>query len=203
MTSTAPGLLPSQPEWTPARRRLYEAALSLFGERGYHAVSVRDVARALGQQPGALYGHVESKEHLLAELVGVGLRALYDAISRAVAEAPPDPVSQLRALVEAHVRLHAELPALARVVNQEFHSLGAARQAEMHTLRMQSAEVLLGVITRGVETGDFRSEEPVLAMRAIAAMGVRVSDWIGDEPVFDVARVAEVFADMSVAMLMA
>lgn len=195
------GLLPAHPDWSPARRRLYEAALTLFAEHGYHAVSVRDLANAMGQQPGALYGHVESKDHLLAELLAVGMVDHRDALVRAVAQAGDDPVAQLQALVRAHVRMHAELPALARVVNDEFRSLSPARQREMRAVRRESADVLIGIIQRGVAAGVFRAVEPALAMRAIAAMGVRVADWIADPPTFAVEDIVETFCDFAVRML--
>ena len=60
-TATDIGLLPPGIELPAAKRRLYEAAMELFGRDGYHAVSIRDIANALGQQPSAIYFHVEQQ----------------------------------------------------------------------------------------------------------------------------------------------
>ena len=54
------------------RRRLWEAALTCFGERGYHGVSVREIAKMAGLQAGSVYSHVSSKEQLLADLMPLG-----------------------------------------------------------------------------------------------------------------------------------
>ena len=54
LESTSTTLLPPGVELPPAKRRLYETALELFGRDGYNAVSIRDIANALGQQPSAL-----------------------------------------------------------------------------------------------------------------------------------------------------
>lgn len=53
------------------RERLLDAALRLFGEHGYAAVTVGAIEQAAGLQPrrGALYNHFPSKEALLAALV--------------------------------------------------------------------------------------------------------------------------------------
>lgn len=203
VTSIAGQLLPAHPEWSRARRRLYETALTMFGDHGYHAVSVRDIAGALGQQPGALYAHVASKEHLLAELVLVGLTDHRDAIVRAVQDAGEDPVAQLDALVRAHVRMHADFPELARVVAREYRSLSAGGRAALHEVRRQSADVLVDVIRRGADHGCFTVAEPVLAMRAIAGMGVLVAEWVRDEPVFRPELIADHFADLALRMLSA
>ena len=66
--------LPPGVDLPPAKRRLYEVALTLFGQQGYHAVSIRDIATALGQQSSAIYFHVSSKQELLYELELIGHR---------------------------------------------------------------------------------------------------------------------------------
>ena len=58
-------LLPPGVRLKPAKRRLFEAAIQLFGDRGFDAVSVRDLVTALGMTPAVLYAHVESKQELL------------------------------------------------------------------------------------------------------------------------------------------
>ena len=61
-TVAALGGLPPGVELSPPKRRLYEMALELFGEQGYHAVSIRDIANALGQQSSAIYFHVRASK---------------------------------------------------------------------------------------------------------------------------------------------
>src|SRR4051794_25849854 len=48
-------LLPDRAQAAGTLRRLYETALLLFGNRGFHAVSVRDLTRELGMQASSLY----------------------------------------------------------------------------------------------------------------------------------------------------
>jgi TetR/AcrR family transcriptional regulator, regulator of cefoperazone and chloramphenicol sensitivity len=47
-----------------ARARIRDAALELFGERGYRGTSIRDIARAAGVSPGLVQHHFGSKEGL-------------------------------------------------------------------------------------------------------------------------------------------
>ena len=51
------------------KERILLAALSLFADRGYEAVSVSDVAGALGVTKGALYRHYESKQAILESIL--------------------------------------------------------------------------------------------------------------------------------------
>lgn len=66
-----------QPATTPARPRkesarklqLVEAAGQLFQERGYHRVSMEDIAQQVGIRGPALYRHFHNKQDILARVV--------------------------------------------------------------------------------------------------------------------------------------
>src|SRR5690348_3346876 len=50
------------------RRRLLDASLKMFAERGYHGVAVPEVATAAGVGTGTLYHYFENKQVLVNEL---------------------------------------------------------------------------------------------------------------------------------------
>lgn len=68
MTSVFPDP-PVTPKAAATRARLLEIAAAVFVERGYAAVSLRDIARAAGVTKGAIYGHFRSKGQLLVEVI--------------------------------------------------------------------------------------------------------------------------------------
>lgn len=51
------------------RRRIAEAALRVFAEKGYRAASVSDIVRAAGVAHGTFYFHFRDMEALMAELL--------------------------------------------------------------------------------------------------------------------------------------
>uniref|UniRef100_A0A5Q5BHZ3 Transcriptional regulator, TetR family n=3 Tax=unclassified Mycobacterium TaxID=2642494 RepID=A0A5Q5BHZ3_MYCSS len=66
------------------RRRIIEAAVDLFSERGYPGTGLGDIIERAQMTKGALYYHFDSKEALAAEIVSEGsarLLATFDAIS--------------------------------------------------------------------------------------------------------------------------
>jgi AcrR family transcriptional regulator len=68
-----PPFAPPQPPKTPksaaTRLRLLDLSARLFIDRGYSAVSMRDIAAAAKLTKGALYGHFRSKGQLLVEVL--------------------------------------------------------------------------------------------------------------------------------------
>jgi AcrR family transcriptional regulator len=105
----APAKPPSKSEAT--RQAILHAAAGLFRERGYAAVSLRDIAEVVGVKTGSLYYHFESKESLVEEILTLGTQGAFHA-SRAAVEAlgaDADPIDKLGAVVLAHTRfLHDE-----------------------------------------------------------------------------------------------
>lgn len=170
-------LLPPGVELSPTKRRLYETAMELFGRHGYHAVSIRDIAQALGQQPSAIYFHVPSKQELLYELALIGHRGHLEALRSSLLEAGADPVDQLRVLVTAHVRGHMTYPSMARLTNRELGALTPEQLRLVLDIRMQTEQVFIDVIERGRRMGVFGTEDAFLASKAIGAMGVRLPEW--------------------------
>jgi AcrR family transcriptional regulator len=72
-TSARAVFVPPEPPRTPksagTRQRLLDVAGELFVERGYAAVSMRDIAAKALLTKGAVYGHFRSKGQLLVEVI--------------------------------------------------------------------------------------------------------------------------------------
>lgn len=83
---------------TEKQERILEAALQLFAENGYNAVSTSKVARMAGVSEGLVFRHFKSKEGLLNAVMEMGkgrIIALFAKISD-----KDDPKAILRGIIE-------------------------------------------------------------------------------------------------------
>jgi AcrR family transcriptional regulator len=181
--------------------RILAAGLLLFARKGYHGTSIRDIGDELELKPANLYAYFKSKEHLLAELVRIGHEEHHAQLRRALIESAAGPVEQLRSLVRAHVRTHAQYPMLATVANTEMHALSAELAAPARVLRTQSEAMFQEVVKRGIEQRVFFPPHPWVTLAAIGGMGMRVAAWY--QPGFELSpeQVAEVHAELATRML--
>jgi AcrR family transcriptional regulator len=85
------------------RAQLLDAAAHLFSERGFHATSMRDIAKAVGMLSGSIYYHFESKEEMLLAVYEEGKRRIADEVDAAVASTT-GPWMRLEAACAAHLR---------------------------------------------------------------------------------------------------
>lgn len=177
VTSHEGSELPDDARATGTRRRILEAGLELFAERGYYAASIRDIAELAGMRSASLYTHFSSKEAILAELVLLGNEVHHRLLVTALLEAGSDPTDQLVALVRAHVHSHGRFSRLALVAAAEGGRLSPAAAAPAITLRDRSRDLLDEVLRRGMAQGCFDIDDLRVTRVAIASLGGAVASW--------------------------
>jgi AcrR family transcriptional regulator len=89
------------------RQRIKDEAMALFVGRGVDAVSVRDIAAAVGMKAPNLYAHFRSRDELVHELFAEGYAA-YGAMLAEAAGGGGDFAAKLERMVRLICRLHDE-----------------------------------------------------------------------------------------------
>ncbi|WNV85595.1 TetR/AcrR family transcriptional regulator [Umezawaea sp. Da 62-37] len=170
-------LLPERALPPGAHGRLLCTAVELFAARGYHGVSVRDLAAAMDVKASSVYAHYPSKEELFHRVVSVANEEIAHRLRDALLAADPHPARTLADVIGAYVTFHADYPLLATVGHNDLHVLSGPSLHKVSQLRKQAVELVLSIVERGNATGDFACDKPHLAVAAIAGMGIRVASW--------------------------
>lgn len=117
-------------EMTPsdARQRVLDVAEELFMRRGYHSITLRDVADALEMRQASLYYHFpEGKEQLFVAVATRTFERHRQGMEAAMTAAPPDVSAQLYAIagwfasqppLNLLAMMHADMQALAPTQRQ-------------------------------------------------------------------------------------
>ena len=99
-----------QQAMTDVRRALVlDAARAVFEKLGIEGASIREIARAAGYTPGAIYFYYDSKEAIYGALLAESLERLNDKVAQAVTGAL-DPAAQLEAKASAWFDFYADNP---------------------------------------------------------------------------------------------
>jgi AcrR family transcriptional regulator len=164
-----------------AARRVLAMSAALFYRQGAAGTSIRDITRACGLSPGALYNHFSSKDDLLYELVWHGHESLERRIADALAEVEEDPVTRTGAFVRAYVMGHLVHPELAQVVRREYLHLSPARYARIVRRRRGLRQHLSEELRDGADAGDFDLIDGIDGATRVAVMVLdmcsRTSEW--------------------------
>jgi AcrR family transcriptional regulator len=88
-------------------------AIDLFNRKGYEGTSIADLAAELGFSKSAIYHHVPSKEHLLAQALDEALDELAAVVREALDDGGGTAYARLRSVVRrSAVVLAAHQPAV-------------------------------------------------------------------------------------------
>ncbi|MGP4005756.1 TetR/AcrR family transcriptional regulator [Streptomyces sp. 4N124] len=165
-------------------------ALDSFVERGYHATTVRELARRVGVTVPALYYHYANKQAILVELLFGSLESVLGRCRTALAEAGDDPIDRFSALVECIVLYMTHRAPLA-FLDTEMRSLESDNRARYVALRDELEGLLREAVRDGVATGVFTTPVPVDAGRAVLAMCQAVAQWYRPDGPLTPDRIAE------------
>ncbi|MBP7335891.1 TetR/AcrR family transcriptional regulator [Niveispirillum sp.] len=153
-----------------------KAALTLIYRKGYEAITLRQLADAVGIQPGSLYNHVRNKQDILFDLVHDHMTTLLAEVQQAV-PAGATPLAQLEAFIAFHVGYHITRREQVFIANSELRSLEAGNHAAIVALRKRYEGVLIDILRRGAENGSLRAEDPTIAAYAILSMLTGICSW--------------------------
>jgi len=115
------------------RDDILQAALRLVEEKGAAALTMREIARALGYSATAIYQHFQSKEDLLLTLRIQAGDLLAEAMEQARRE--PTLAEQLHAMGHAYVRFGLDNSAYYRLIFQDAESGLAPTEDQLQRLR--------------------------------------------------------------------
>ena len=171
-----------RPEERP--RQILDAALQVFCERGLAGARLDDIARRAGVSKGTIYLYFPNKEELFREVVR---DVVVDRLRQAAANAgSDDPVEELKRYMRAHwdfVR-SPEFQTIFKLVTGELHNFPDLAEFYGREVVMPSTQLLAGMIRRGIDRGDFRRVDPVLAARFMSSTAVTHSTWCARRHVF-------------------
>jgi AcrR family transcriptional regulator len=152
------------------REQILLEAKRLFIEQGYHALSMRSIAEAVGVSKAALYYHFRDKEELFLAVLERYLDQIEVILDRVRAENTTSR-KQICALVEAILSQPAEQRAVIRLASQEMAQLNAeARQAFNATYHAKFIDKVEGILKAGVESGELKPIDPSLATWTLLGM---------------------------------
>ena len=175
--------------------RLRAAALKLFARHGYAAVSMRQIAREVGLQAGALYQYISDKQGLLFDLMRGHMEELLSAWE---ASRPPagDALARLEHFARFHIRFHAARADAVFVSYMELRNLSPGNFAAIEALRRRYEAELEAILRAGQDEGTMRLPDTRLAAMALIAMLTGVNTWFREGGRLSRAEVEDIYVDM-------
>jgi AcrR family transcriptional regulator len=183
-------------------RRIREAAVNLFAERGFHGTGIRDIAGVAGATLSSLYHHFGSKDDLLVDIMFASTDPLRQAAERARAELGT-PCERLAMLIEQHVWAHVTDRLAKIVTDSELRALSGERHERVVALRDSYEGLWRLTVEEGIAAGVFTAEQPKALTIGLLEMCTAVSHWFRPGGRLTVHELCRSYADGGLGLMRA
>ncbi len=161
----------------PTRERILAVALDRFGSRGVDAVSLDEIAAAVGVRKQTVLYWFASKDELVDAVLEAAASELAVVIDAAVRAAPDDPLDRIDAVVRAVFRPAVRRPALLGLV-REVSRLPEPQADRLRRLVEPLIERAVAFLAAEMAAGRLRRADP----RLVAALAYGTVTGIATEP---------------------
>ncbi|OGO36516.1 MAG: hypothetical protein A2W35_11645 [Chloroflexi bacterium RBG_16_57_11] len=177
------------------REDILVAAAQIFGQKGFHATSMQDIAQAVNLQKASLYHHVSSKQEILVDVLDQALDLLIERM-QAVLALPLAPDDMLRQAVRVYLATLVEHRDLAAVLLLEHRNLDPDQHARHIPRRDRFEQLWRDLIQQGLDDGFFCSSEPAMASRALLGVMNWTITWYQPGGALTPEEIADQFSDL-------
>lgn len=179
--------------------RVREAAQKLFAQYGYAAVSMRQIAREVGVQAGALYTYTPDKQALLFDLMRAHMLELLEAFAQV--PRPADPLEALEAFVRFHIAHHLDRNDAVFVSYMELRNLSPENFAAIESYRRRYEAALEDILRAGQAQGVVQVADLRITAMALIAMLTGINTWYRDGGRLDRTALADMYWHMTRRMV--
>ncbi len=141
------------------RHEIFDAALNLFSEKGYHNVSMHEIGEKAEFAIGTLYKFFDNKEELYKALVLEQVEKFRDAIVQAISE-PDEEIGRLRNYVRVKGEVFGSNLSFIRLFLAESSgasfNIKAGLDEEVRKGDNNILELLASIFESGIKSGRFK-----------------------------------------------
>ena len=183
-----------------SREEILDAAVQIFGQKGYHASSMQDIANAVDLQKASLYHHFSSKQEILAMLLDQSLDILIHQMEEISNQRYP-PEKKLRTAIMSYLCTLIDHRDRAAVLLLEHRSLNAEFRAHHIPRRDKFEKLWRDLLLEGINENVFDCEDPSLAVRALLGMINWTITWYRPEGSKTADEIGTLLADLMLSGL--
>jgi AcrR family transcriptional regulator len=138
------------------KKQILKTASQLFKERGYAAVTMRDIAETMDIKAASLYNHISGKHELLASLI-LEVAHEFTAGMDGVKCVDESAFAKAEKLISLHIKIALNYTNALAVMNTDWMHLEGIAYAEYSSLRKKYEHDFKEILLDGMKTSEFAS----------------------------------------------
>ena len=169
---------------------IYDAAARIICDKGFHAMSMNDIAQAVGMTKAGIYHYIEGKQDMLFAIMNFGMDLLDDGVI-APARAIEDPEERLRTVIHNHAQLITRGSNAITVLVDELAGLSAIQRKKIKQRKRAYFDFIRDTLDGLKAEGKLKDVDTTVASFSILGMLLWVSRWFRPEGKLSSEQIAE------------
>jgi AcrR family transcriptional regulator len=141
-------------------------AAKLFKEKGYSAVSMRDIAQQMDIKAASLYNHIKGKQEILSSLV-LQVAKEFTNSTQTITSQDGTALQRLKKLIEVHIDITVHHADAIAALNNDWMHLDGQDLLDFIAMRDQYEENFRSIIKQGIQEQQIKAKEPEVILFSI------------------------------------
>lgn len=171
------------------KEEIIKTAAKLFKEKGYSAVTMRDLATAMGIKAASLYNHIDSKQDILKDII-ISLAEEFTREMNLIKTSNHNAIEKLEMIVTLHVNISVENTFGMACLNNDWMHLEDQLEYYLE-LRKKYEQDFIDIIKSGIQSKNISDANPEIIMFSILSTLRSLYLWIQKKETVNRGQLAE------------
>lgn len=167
---------------------IIKTAAKLFKEKGYSAVTMRDLATAMGIKAASLYNHISSKQEILKEII-ISLAEAFTQGMEQIKMSNNTCVEKLNKIVKLHVSITSQNTFGMASLNNDWMHLEEQLDYYLE-LRLNYEENFRSILKSGIQNGEISNKNVEVMLFSMLSTLRSLYIWIPDKDAINVKKLS-------------
>ena len=156
----------------------------LFKEKGYSAVTMRDIAQALDIKAASLYNHIKSKHEILS-LIVISIAEEYTNTISTIVSSDESAIQKLEKVIQLHIDITVRNPDALASLNNDWMHLPKQELDYFLEMREQYEEIFRTIIKEGIASGEIKNHNSEVIIFSMLSTLRTLYLWYGKKKNFN------------------
>ena len=176
------------------KEEIIRVAAVLFKEKGYSAVTVRDIAKTMGIKAASLYNHIDSKQEILSNII-IDLAENFTSGILEIRASEIDIIEKLKRIIALHVQITTNNQSGMASLNNDWMHLEDKLEYYLR-MRVNYEDIFREIIEEGISKGVIRNLNSDVLLFSILSTLRSLFIWIPKKEDLDANQLAKNLADV-------
>jgi AcrR family transcriptional regulator len=165
---------------------IIQTSAVLFQKKGYSAVTMRDIAKAMGIKAASLYNHIKSKQEILSEII-ISLAEQFTEQMKIIKNSDDNSIDKLKQIVALHVNTTSNNQFGMASLNNDWMHLEAELEYYLK-LRKNYENDFRGIIEEGIQGSELINGNPEVMLFSLLSTLRSLYIWLPKKEDLDIEK---------------